>query len=93
MEDVERLLFYEVEKTVIRSSMYVPNTILEGNIKTELREDWGCSPHAVYFEDLKNLIMNYVKAFMEDAVFQQEVIESINEESSSTNYESIHKKP
>ena len=64
---------------------------LEGNIKTELREDWGCSPHAVYFEDLKNLIMNYVKAFMEDAVFQQEVIESINEESSSTNYESTIK--
>ena len=35
--------------------------------------------------------MNYVKAFMEDAVFQQEVIESINEESSSTNYESTIK--
>ena len=28
---------------------------------------------------------------MEDAVFQQEVIESINEESSSTNYESTIK--
>ena len=49
----------------------------EGFVKDELREDWGCSPHAVNYADIKNTIMNYVKQFIDDESFKEEVLKTI----------------
>lgn len=51
----------------------------EGLIKDELREGWGCNPHAVYYADLNKMIMDYVSRFMDDNDFKNEVLNSIME--------------
>ena len=50
----------------------------EGLIKDELRENWGCNPHAVYYQDMKDTIMDFVHQFMKDEKFKQEVLGSID---------------
>ena len=50
----------------------------EGNIKDELRKNWGCKPHAVYYDNIKNIIMNYICQFMKDEDFKNEVLKSID---------------
>ena len=49
----------------------------EGFVKDELREDWGCSPHAVNYADIKNTIMDYVKQFIDNESFKEEVLKTI----------------
>lgn len=50
----------------------------EGIIKDDLRPDWGCNPHAVYYEDIKNIILKYVFQFMQDDSFRHEVLKNID---------------
>ena len=53
----------------------------EGGIKDNVRENWGCNPHEVYYEDLCGTISGYVGHFLDDKLFRQSVLDTINQNS------------
>lgn len=50
----------------------------EGVIKDDVRPNWGCSPHAVYYEDIKNIIIEYISQFMNDERFKNDILSNID---------------
>lgn len=50
----------------------------EGVIKDELRPNWGCGSHAVYYEDIKNIILDYVSQFMKNEKFKGEILKDMD---------------
>lgn len=50
---------------------------LEGCIKDEIRKSWGCNPHCIEYEDLKNIVINYVSKFIENEKFKNEILKNI----------------
>ncbi len=50
----------------------------EGVIKDDIRPNWGCSPHAVYYEDIKNIILDYVSQFMKSESFKKEILKNMD---------------
>lgn len=46
----------------------------EGKIKDDLREGWGCNPHIIEYEDLKETVMTHIRQFVENDDFREQVL-------------------
>lgn len=65
---------------------------LEGNIKDDIRDNWGCNPHLIYYNDLKKLVNDYIRGFMEDENLRREIINSIKTKDNTSIIENNLKK-
>ena len=57
----------------------------EGLIKDEIRPNWGCNPHAVYYEDIKGLIMDYISHFLSNDSLKKDILAEIEADSKQGN--------
>jgi len=68
----------KIERATLRPSYVCGKSHREGRIKDDIRENYGCSPHRVFADDLVDMIERYIEKMLTDETFHKRLYKELD---------------